>query len=213
MNTQVSEFIETATRWQSEMKQLRDILLDCGLQEEYKWKQPCYSFQGKNIAIIANFKSYCALSFLKGVFLQDVDNLLESPGKNSRTVRMMKFKPGKDNALDSKLIKAYIYEAIEVEKAGLKVAPPQASDQEIPEELNNKFENSEQFKLAFNSLTPGRQRAYLIFFNQAKQAQTRENRIKKYEDRILKGKGMNDCICGLSKRMPNCDGSHKSLER
>ena len=211
MNAQITEFIENADRCQVEMKQLRAILLDCGLEEEFKWKQPCYTYKGKNVAIIAKFKHYCALSFFKGVFLKDEENLLEAPGENSQSVRMMKFNDPREKVLNSSLIKAYIFEAIEVEKVGLKVDFKKPKELNIPDELAQKMDSNEIFKTAFENLTPGRQRAYVMFFDQAKQSKTRENRINKYEGRILQGYGMNDCTCGLSKRMPNCDGSHKSL--
>ncbi len=213
MNPNVTSFISSSEVWQTELEQLRVLLLDCGLEEEFKWKQPCYTFKGKNILILTHFKDFCTLSFFKGVFLKDEDGLLEAPGENSRTVRMMKFKKDSETDIDEALVKSYVFEAIEVEKAGLKVDTADPNELDFPEELQNKMDQDEKFKTAFEGLTPGRQRAYLIFFNQGKQAKTRENRIKKYEGRILMGKGMNDCVCGLSKRMPNCDGSHKELNQ
>lgn len=211
MLEEITLLIESNDQWRSEMQQLRTILLDCGLVEEYKWKQPCYSYQGKNIVIIASFKNYCALSFFKGVFLSDEYKLLVPPGENSRTVRMMKFDNPKGNDLNETVIKAYIFEAIEVEKAGLKVDAPKEDDLKYPDELLSKMKTDQKFGAAFEKLTPGRKRAYIMFFDQAKQSKTKLDRINKFVDRIMMGKGMNDCTCGLSKRMPTCDGSHKQL--
>lgn len=212
MNRQVSDLINHSDRWKEEMQLLRAYLLDCGLEEEYKWRQPCYTFNGNNVIIIGNFKNYCCLSFFKGVLLQDEHKKLESPGENSQSVRLMKYTNAEDIAKNEQLIKSYIFEAIEVEKAGLKVDTSKKKEEALPEELIQKFNQDDKFRAAFEGLTPGRQRAYLMFFNQAKQSKTKVDRINKYEKRILMGKGMNDCICGLSKRMPNCDGSHKQLE-
>lgn len=212
MNADITRYIEHADQWKTEMEQMRTILLECGLEEEYKWKQPCYSYQGKNVAIIAKFKNYCAISFFKGVFLSDEEKVLEAPGENSRTVRMIKFKDPERNQLNKDLIKRYIFEAIEVEKAGLKVDAPKEEQLVYPEELLAKMEADSKFKQAFENLTPGRKRAYIMFFDQAKQSKTKTDRIHKFEKRILMGKGMNDCVCGHSKRMPNCDGSHKLYE-
>lgn len=212
MNSQVSDIINHASRWKEEMIELRSILLDCGLIEEYKWRQPCYSYNGSNVVLIGNFKNYCTLSFFKGVLLQDADKKLEAPGENSQSVRMFKFISLDEIKKNRSIIKAYIFEAIEIEKAGLKVDTSKKKEQELPAELISKFNSDAKFHSAFEGLTPGRQRAYLMFFNQAKQSSTRENRINKYEKRILLGKGMNDCICGRSKRMPTCDGSHKICE-
>lgn len=212
MNPKVSDLLNSATRWKEVMTLLRSILLDCGLEEEYKWRQPCYLHGGKNILLIGNFKNYCTLSFFKGVLLQDTNKMLEAPGENSQSVRMMKFTDLSQIESNRDTIKAYIYEAIEIEKSGLKVDTSQKKEQDIPAELEEQFIAKPHFRVAFDSLTPGRQRAYLMFFNQAKQSKTKVDRINKYEKRIMMGKGMNDCICGHSKRMPNCDGSHKHFE-
>lgn len=207
-NPKLNHYFENA-KWQKELDQLRLIVLESGLKEEFKWKQPCYTLNGKNICIIGEFKNNFVLSFFKGVLLNDSKNILEKPGKNSHQTRLVRFtNADKIQSIAPTLLK-YIKEAIEIEKAGLKIEPPKQSNQEVPEELTTRFTEKPSLKTAFEALTPGRQRAYLMFFSAAKQSKTRFDRVDKYTSRILKGKGMNDCICGLSKRMPNCDGSHK----
>jgi uncharacterized protein YdeI (YjbR/CyaY-like superfamily) len=212
MNPQIDELIRNSKSWRSEMEALRQILLNCGLTEEYKWRQACYTHQAKNIAIIGAFKDYCGLAFFKGVLLMDEEKLLVSAGENSQSSRLLKFTGVNQIHSIEATIKAYIFEAIEVEKAGLKVEFKKSKNLDFPEELTEKMEKEPVFKAAFESLTPGRQRAYNLFFSGAKQSATRVTRIEKYVDRILKGKGINDCVCGHSKRMPNCDGSHKYIE-
>ncbi|WP_367754609.1 DUF1801 domain-containing protein [Flavobacterium sp. WC2430] len=211
MNPKVDDFINNAKKWQPEMEQLRKLLLDCGLTEEFKWRTPCYSFQGNNIALIASFKAFCAISFLKGSLLQDANGILIQPGENSQAVRFLKFTNVHEIEQLKPIIKNYIYEAIEVEKAGLKVAFKSNKELELVDELKAILDKNLALKTAFESLTPGRQRAYNLFFEAAKQSKTRETRIEKYIPRILDGKGINDCVCGLSKKMPSCDGSHKSI--
>lgn len=211
MNPKVDDFINNATKWQPEIKQLRLLLLDCGLTEEFKWRNPCYTFQGNNVVIIGSFKEYCTLSFFKGTLLQDSNSLLNKPGENSQAVRFFKFTNVEQIIEQQSIIKAYIYEAIEIEKAGLKVIFKSNTDLELVEELQVALDKNPALKTAFQALTPGRQRAYNIYFSEAKQSQTRETRIEKCTQRILNGKGINDCICGLSKKMPNCDGSHKYI--
>ena len=211
MNLKVDDFISNAKKWQLEMEQLRQLLLDCGLTEEFKWRTPCYSFQGNNVVLIASFKSFCALSFLKGSLLQDTNGMLVQPGENSQAVRFFKFTNVSEIEELKPILKNYIYEAIEVEKAGLKVAFKSNKELELVDELKAILDKNLALKAAFESLTPGRQRAYNLFFEAAKQSKTRETRIEKYIPRILDGKGINDCVCGLSKKMPSCDGSHKSI--
>jgi uncharacterized protein YdeI (YjbR/CyaY-like superfamily) len=211
MNPNVDLFIQSAEKWQEEMALLRRILLDCSLVEEYKWKQPCYSFQRTNIVIIGPFKDSVVLGFFKGALLSDPENVLVKAGDNSQSTRMFRFTSVKQILELESTIKAYAYEAIELEKAGMKVELKKIEDYTIPEELTAQFGKDPNFKEAFSKLTPGRQRAYLLHFAEAKQSVTRTARIEKYTSRIMKGKGINDCVCGLSKRMPNCDGSHKNL--
>ena len=211
MNPSVDEFLEKIDKWQSELSLLRNILLDCQLVETIKWGQPCYMLNKTNVVILANFKESCAVSFLKGALLSDSENLLVKPGENSQSGRFLRFKSEEEIRALEPIIKSYIFEAIEIEKAGLKI-PQRAVDSEpIPSELLQRFEENPALKNAFESLTPGRQRAYNMFFTAAKQSATRLSRIDSYTDRILNKKGMNDCVCGLSKRMPGCDGSHKQL--
>lgn len=211
MNLKVDEYITNATKWQKEIIQLRSIILDCGLTEEFKWRTPCYSFQGSNVVIIGGFKEYCALSFLKGSLLQDSNGLLIKPGENSQSVRFFKFTDlPQINELQT-IVRNYIYEAIEVEKAGLKVPLKDNTQQELIKELQTVLDKNTSLKTAFENLTPGRQRAYNLYFSAAKQSKTRETRIENYTQRILDGKGFHDCVCGLSKKMPTCDGSHKYI--
>jgi len=211
MNPKVDDFINNATKWQPEIKQLRQLPLDCGLTEEFKWRMPCYCFQGNNVVLIGNFKEYCTLSFFKGILLQDSNSLLSKPGENSQSMRFFKFTNLEEIIEQQSIIKAYIYEAIEIEKAGLKVIFKSNTELELVKELQIALDKNPQLKTAFEALTPGRQRAYNLHFSEAKQSKTRETRIEKYTQRILNGKGINDCICGLSKKMPNCDGSHKYI--
>lgn len=211
MNPKVDDFISNAKKWQSEIIQLRTLLLDCGLTEEFKWRNPCYSFQGNNVVLIGSFKAFCSLSFFKGTLLQDSNEVLSKPGENSQAMRFFKFHNQEEIIEQQSIIKTYIYEAIEIEKAGLKVIFKSNSELELVEELQNALDKNPSLKTAFQALTLGRQRAYNIYFSNPKQSKTRETRIEKYSQRILNGKGINDCICGLSKKMPNCDGSHKYI--
>lgn len=209
MNIEVDNYLSKVKKWQEELEQLRKIILECGLTEELKWGSPCYTFQDTNIILLGGFKDNCVISFLKGVLLADTDKLLEKPGENSQSARVIRFTSVGEIVKLKKVLKAYIFEAIEVEKAGLKVDFDKSKNFELPEELLNKFKTQPKLKKAFLALTTGRQRAYVMFFSDSKNPKTREARIDKYTKRILDGKGMNDCVCGLSKRMPGCDGSHK----
>ena len=213
MNQSVDEFLEKTDKWKVELTSLRNILLDCQLIETLKWGQPCYMFNKTNVVILANFKEGCVLSFLKGALLSDTENLLVKPGENSQSGRFMRFKSVEEIIVAEPIIKAYIFEAIEVEKAGLKIAPRDPEAEPLIPELIQRFEENPTLKKSFEALTPGRQRAYNLYFTAAKQAATRLNRIDSYTDRILNKKGINDCVCGLSKRMPGCDGSHKQLAK
>ncbi|MBU0696840.1 MAG: DUF1801 domain-containing protein [Bacteroidetes bacterium] len=209
MNPKVDEYLNKAKKWQQELKMLRRIVLDTQLVEELKWGVPCYTFDGKNVIMLNAFKEYCTLSFLKGVLLNDTDAILVAPGENSQSARQIRFTHVDEIIKLEPTLKAYIFETIEVEKAGLKVNTVENKDLVFSDELTAVLTNNAAFKVAFEALTPGRQRAYHIFFSAAKQAKSRESRIEKYTPRILIGKGMNDCVCGHSKRFPNCDGSHK----
>ncbi|WP_242218586.1 DUF1801 domain-containing protein [Bacillus cereus group sp. BfR-BA-01380] len=213
MNPKVDEFLKAAKKWKEEYEKLRNIVLDCELTEEFKWMHPCYTFEKKNIVLIHGFKEYCALSFHKGALLQDTHGILIQQTENVQAGRQIRFTNVQEIVEMETILKAYIYEAIEVEKAGLEVKKKEHKEFIIPEELQNKFDEMPTFKTAFESLTPGRQRAYILYFSQAKQSKTRESRVEKYTQRILDGKGLNDCTCGLSQKQPNCDGSHKSLDK
>ena len=209
MNPKVDTFLSNLTQWQDELAQLREIVLDCGLTEELKWGVPCYTYKDANVIIIHGFKNYCAIMFFKGVLLSDTHKILFQQTKNVQETRQARFTSVKEIVKLEANLKAYIFEAIEVEKAGLKVPLKKTEDFEMPEELQNKFKENATLKRAFETLTPGRQRGYLLHFSGSQNAKTREARIEKYIPRILTGKGFNDCVCGLSKKMPNCDGSHK----
>lgn len=213
MNPKVDIFLNKAEKWGEEMGQLRAILLDCGLTEELKWNQPCYTFHKRNIVIIGGFKEYCALLFFKGALLNDANGILVKPGEHTQAGRQLRFTSVREIIRMEPILKAYIYEAIEVEKVGLKVIFKKHTGFKIPEELQKKFDERPILRTAFGGLTPGRQRAYNLYFSGAKQSKTREARIEKYVQRILHGKGINDCICGLSKKKPNCDGSHKYINK
>ena len=212
MNPIVNEYFNNLKNWQAELSLLREIALECGLQEEFKWRQACYCYKDSNVFILGGFKEYCIIGFFKGVLLNDSENILSAHGPNSQSSRSIKFTSLTQISTLKKTIKEYIFEALEVEKAGLKVELKQTADYEVPEELTATFNKNKTLKIAFENLTPGRQRGYLLHFSQAKQAKTRYNRIEKYSQRILNGKGINDCVCGLSKKMPTCDGSHKYLK-
>jgi uncharacterized protein YdeI (YjbR/CyaY-like superfamily) len=212
MLDKVDEYIHKNENWQAEIRLLRAIVLDCQLTEEFKWRGPCYTLNGKNIILLGRFKDYCVLSFVKGALLADPENILTQQTENSQSVRILKCTSVKQIEKLRSTIKAYIFEAIEVEKAGLKVAYKSTDEFQFPTELAEKMKQDHHFKMAFDKLTPGRQKGYLLYFSGAKQSQTRTARIEKYTERVLNGKGINDCVCGHSKRMPNCDGSHKNFD-
>ena len=213
MNPKIDEYFDKLNKWQKELKLLRGIMLDCGLMEEFKWKHPCYTFNKKNVILLQEFKDYCAIGFMKGALLKDEKGILNQITENVQAGRQIRFKNVKSIETLESTIKAYVYEAIEAEKAGLEVKMKETSEFDMPEELTEKFREDSAFKEAFEKLTPGRQRGYLLHFAQPKQSKTREARINKNWNKILRGKGLNDCECGLSKRMPNCDGSHKYLNK
>jgi uncharacterized protein YdeI (YjbR/CyaY-like superfamily) len=213
MNPKVDEFLSKTIQWQKEMEQLRSLALHCGLSEKLKWGVPCYTYKKANILIIHGFKEYCALNFFKGALLKDTLKILIQQTENVQATRQIRFTNFSEIVKMTATITAYIFEAIEIEKAGLKVKKKQTSDFEVPQELTTKFKEDSGFESAFKNLTEGRKRGYLLHFAQPKQSDTRISRIEKNMDRIFNGKGLNDCVCGLSKRMPNCDGSHKQLEK
>ena len=197
MNPKVDEVLSKAQKWQKEFKKLRTIVLDCGLTEELKWGQPCYTLtvkgrQSKNIVLIHGFKEYCALLFFKGALLKDPEKILIRQTENVQAARQVRFTNVQEIAKLRTILKAYIFEAIEIEKAGLKVKLKKTSEYKIPEEFQKKLNKMPALKKAFYALTPGRQRAYIFYFFQAKQSKTREARVDKYLQQILDGKGLND---------------------
>ena len=192
MNSDVDWFFDKDTKWKKEYEQLRMIVLNCGLNEELKWGCPCYTFEGSNIVLIHGFKEYCALLFFKGALLSDANNILIQQTENVQSARQIRFTDLKEIVKMEKILKAYIYEAIEVEKAGLQVKLKKTSDFKMPEEFQKKLNKNAALKKAFDALTPGRQRAYIFYFSQPKQSKTREARIEKYMQQILEGKGLDD---------------------
>ena len=178
--------------WPEELKKLRAIVLDCGLTEELKWRQPCYTFEKSNILLISAFKEYCTLSFFKGALLKDAKGILVAQTENVQSTRQIRFTHVEEIVELEPILKAYIHEAIEVEKAGLTVEHKKTSDFDIPEELTNKFNEDPALKAAFEALTPGRQRGYLLHFSQPKQSKTRVSRIEKWTPKIFDGKGLHD---------------------
>ncbi|MFE0340931.1 YdeI family protein [Priestia megaterium] len=192
MNPKVDEFLSKAKKWKEEYETLRKIVLDCELTEDFKWMNPCYTFEKKNIVLIHGFKEYCALLFPKGSLLQDSHGVLIQQTENVQGARQIRFTNVQEIVEKEAILKAYIYEAIEVEKAGLKVKAKKPEELIIPEELQHKFDEIPALKTAFTTLTPGRQRAYILYFSGAKQSKTRESRIEKCIPNILTGKGLND---------------------
>ncbi len=201
MNPKVDWFFAKDTKWQKEYEKLRTIILDCGLIEELKWGCPCYTrptgssgraFQNTNIVLIHGFKEYCALLFFKGALLNDPNGILIQQTKNVQSARQIRFTNIREIVKMEKILKAYVYEAIEVERAGLKVKLKKTSEFKVPEEFQKRLDKSTALKKAFDALTPGRQRAYIFYFSQAKQSKTREARVEKYLKQILNGKGLDD---------------------
>lgn len=192
MNPVVDFYFDKAGTWQEAIRQLRMIVLDCELTEELKWGCPCYSFEGSNIVLIHVFKEYCALLFFKGALLKDSKNILIQQTKNVQAARQVRFTSSKEIVKLEKTLKAYIHQAVAVEKAGLKVELKKTTAYTLPEEFQTKLNKLPKLKAAFDALTPGRQRAYLLHFSAPKQASTREARVEKYIPQILNGKGLND---------------------
>ena len=192
MNPKVEFYFKKAGKWQKEVEVLRTITLDCGLIEELKWGVPCYTFQKSNIVLIHDFKDYCALLFFKGALLKDTKGILIQQTKNVQAARQIRFTSVQEIIKMERTVKAYIKEAIEVEKAGLKVAYKKVAAYSVPEEFQKRLNKSSALKTAFKSLTPGRQRAYLLHFSSPKLPKTRESRIEKSVPQIFKGKGLDD---------------------
>lgn len=191
-NPKVDEFIRNAHQWRAEYEQLRKLVLDCGLTEELKWGVPCYTFENSNIVLIHGFKKYCAILFVNGALLKDAAGILIIQTENVQAARQVRFTDVDEIVELEPILRAYIHEAIEAEKAGLKVNYKKTSEFKMPEEFKTKLDEIPALKSAFDALTPGRQRAYLLYFSSPKQSHTREARVEKYMPQILNGKGLND---------------------
>lgn len=192
MNPKVDKFLSQGIRWREEMESLRSIILECNLKEDFKWSWPCYTYNNRNIVLIHGFKDYCAVLFFKGVLLRDESKILIQQTANVQVGRQIRFTQKQEIFALEDILKAYILEAIEVEKAGLEVELKKTSDYSIPNEFKQKLESDPDLKKAFYELTPGRQRSYIYYFSEPKQAKTKEARIEKYVLHILNGKGLND---------------------
>ena len=213
MNPEVDKYLNDSAKWKAEQTALRHIILDTLLNEELKWGVPCYTYNKANIVLIHGFKDYCAILFHKGVLLSDPDKVLITPTESSQSARQIRFTNLSQIEALSQVITAYVFEAIELEKSGAKVNFKPTEAYETPEELKTIFISKPELEEAFYKLTPGRQRGYLLHFGSAKQSATKTSRIEACIPRIKLGKGLTDCICGLSKSFPSCDGSHKSIKK
>ncbi|MDP4092634.1 MAG: YdeI family protein [Bacillota bacterium] len=192
MNPKVDDFLSKADKWREEFNKLRMIVLDSDLTEEVKWGVPCYTFKNKNVLLLHGFKEYCAVLFFKGALLNDADGILIRQTENVQASRQIRFTTVNEIASIETTLKVYVSEAIEIEKAGLEVDFKKNTEFAIPYELENKFDEIPSLKAAFEALTPGRQRAYILYFSSPKQSKTRESRIEKSIEQILNGKGLND---------------------
>jgi uncharacterized protein YdeI (YjbR/CyaY-like superfamily) len=191
-NPSVDDFLLGEKKWPAELLYLRGIALESGLTETIKWGKPCYMLENANVALLFSFKNACAIGFLKGALLRDEQKLLAAPGEHSQAMRMLKFTSFQEIAAQEQFIRAYIREAIELERSGAEIVFTEHETLEPPEELKEKFRSMPELEAAFLQLTPGRQRVYLMYFSQAKQSETRVSRIEKYVPLILRGKGLND---------------------
>jgi uncharacterized protein YdeI (YjbR/CyaY-like superfamily) len=191
-NPKVDFFFDKAETWQAEFRKLRKILLDSPLAEELKWGVPCYTFQGKNIVLIHGFKEYCALLFVKGALLKDEKGILVTQTENVQSARQVRFTSVQEIAELAPTLKDYVHEAIEVEVSGLQVKFKKTTEFSMPEEFQNMLDEDPALQTAFESLTPGRQRGYLLFFSAPKQSKTRISRVEKYRQQILERRGLND---------------------
>jgi len=192
MNPKVDGFLRKAKKWKEEFEKLREIVLDCELTEDFKWMHPCYTYENKNIVLIHGFKAYCALLFHKGALLKDTHGILIQQTENVQAARQIRFTNVQEIVEMADVLKTYIRAAIEVEKSGVEVDFKKHGEYAVPEEFKTKLDDIPELKTAFEALTPGRQRAYLLHFSQPKQSKTRESRVEKYMGQILEGKGLND---------------------
>jgi uncharacterized protein YdeI (YjbR/CyaY-like superfamily) len=192
MNPKVEFYFSKAKKWRDEILKLREIILDCDLSEELKWGVPCYTFEKRNIVLIHVFKEYCAVLFFKGALLKDKKGLLVQQTENVQAARQIRYTNIQQITSKEKILKTYIYEAIAVEEAGLKVPLKKTKEFVIPDEFTEQLDKNTALSRAFHALTPGRQRGYLLYFSSAKQSKTRVARIEKYREQILEGKGLDD---------------------
>ncbi|PQJ08787.1 hypothetical protein CJD36_022295 [Flavipsychrobacter stenotrophus] len=192
MNPKVDFYFNKASQWQKEYTELRKIILDCGLTEELKWGCPCYTVDDKNVVLIHGFKEYCAILFMKGALMKDTKAILIQQTENVQSARQLRFTSANEIIMLKATIKAYVNEAIKIERSGLKVELKKTGEYEVPEEFQSKLDKDKNLRSAFEALTPGRQRAYIYYFSQAKQSKTREARVDKYIPQILDGKGLED---------------------
>ncbi len=213
---EVDAYLADLDRWKEELTELRALVLSCGLEEHWKWRQPCYTAQGKNVLILGNFKDSCVLSFFNGSTLSDPHGWLVKPGPHTQTGRFIRFTDVRTVRERADELRAYVFEAADQAASGA-YGTGAAGEQEPsgqiapPEELTQTFAEDEVYEAAFAALTPGRQRAYLMHFTASDTPATRQTRIDRLRPRILAGKGMTDCVCGLTKKRPGCDGSHRAL--
>ena len=213
MNASIDLYVNNAKSWQQEMTLLRAILLECQLAEALKWGKPCYSYNNNNIVMIQSFKTHIDLGFFNGASLKDTQQVLTKAGEHTQAARQMKFTDSTQIEKAKGIIQSYIKEAIVKATSGITIEKEKKAENIIVTELQAIFKNNAPLKKAFESLTPGKQRGYLIYFSAAKQSATRITRINNYISKIICGKGLNDCTCGLSKRMPTCDGSHHKITK
>ncbi|MCA9188035.1 MAG: YdeI/OmpD-associated family protein [Pirellulaceae bacterium] len=211
MHPKVDEFIKRSARWSTELLHLRQIVLQCPLEEDFKWRAPCYTYQNGNIVIMGALKECCTLGFFKGALLTDAKGILCKPGENTRAARVIRFVNAREIDKLAMAVKSLLDQAIQVERAGLQVDFGESPEPATPPELQSQLRANAELQKAFDALTPGRRRAYLLHFSGAKQSKARAARVEKCTARILQGKGLHDCICGLSQKLPSCDGSHKKL--
>ena len=213
---EVDAYLADLDRWKEELTELRALMLSCGLEEHWKWRQPCYTAKGRNVLILGNFKDSCVLSFFNGSSLSDPHGWLVKPGPHTQTGRFIRFTDVRTVRERADELRAYVFEAADQAASGA-YGTGAASEQEpsgqiaTPEELTQMFAEDEVYQAAFLALTPGRQRAYLMHFTASDTPATRQTRIDRLRPRILAGKGMTDCVCGLTKKRPGCDGSHRAL--
>lgn len=209
MDERVDRYLDGLESWSEELGLLRTICLDAGLEETFKWMHPCYTKDGGNIALLQEFKDYCAILFQKGALLEDPDGVLVAMTENVQSARQVRFRNLREVKSRKALVRRFLDAAVELERSGAKVALKGVDDFEVPEELLRAFAEHPDWKASFEALTPGRRKGYLLHFTGAKQSSTRQSRIESCIPRIKLGKGLTDCVCGRSARMPSCDGSHK----